>query len=136
MFDKGRIERITKIITDIEKYLSQIESYEILDVEDLSSHLKYNACSMALFSILNKLADLGSEILFAEELGAPNRYEDIMPALASAGMINKEESKRLNELISQRNVLAHFYDDLTSLSLLKLLKKLSVVREFLLKIRE
>jgi uncharacterized protein YutE (UPF0331/DUF86 family) len=136
MYNKEKVGRITKIIVDIEKYLSQIESYEINDLEDLSSHLKYNAASMALFSILNKLSDLGSEILFAEDLGAPSRYEDIMPALASAGIINKGQSDSLNELISKRNVLAHFYDDITSQNLLKLLKKLNIVREFLITVKK
>jgi len=33
---------------------------------------------MLIFAIVNRLIDLGSEIISTEELGAPNTYKEIM----------------------------------------------------------
>src|SRR3989344_89906 len=105
-------QRIGKIIADIEKYVRELKSFDIRKQSDLSDAKTYHATSMVVFAILNRLIDLGSEIISAENLGAPNTYSDIMPALAKANVINKESASELNKLIQKRNVLAHFYDDI------------------------
>ena len=64
---------------------------------------------MLIFAILNKLIDLGSEIISAEKLGAPNTYQDIMILLAKGNIINKNQADELNNLVKKRNIFAHFY---------------------------
>lgn len=45
---------------------------------------------MLIFAVLNRIIDLGNEITFAENLGAPNTYKDIMSILAKANVLNKD----------------------------------------------
>lgn len=128
---KYDIERIGKLITDIEKYLKEITNYKIDSVSDLSDSKTYHASSMIIFAILNRIIDLGSEILSAEDLGAPNTYQDIMPSLAKANMINKQQADNLNKLIKKRNIFAHFYEDIKEKELFKTIKDLPEIRPFL-----
>ena len=125
------IERIGKIISDINKYFSQLESYNINSVDELFDSMKYNASSMAVFAILNRVIDLGGEIISAENLGAPNTYQDIMPVLAKANVLNKEQSEKLNKLVKKRNILAHFYEDMNEKELFKTIKELFIIKDFL-----
>ncbi|ADT83605.1 hypothetical protein [Thermococcus barophilus] len=50
MFD---IERIGKIISDIERFLSDLDSMEIKNVDDLRDRKTFYASSMLIFVILN-----------------------------------------------------------------------------------
>src|SRR3989338_10575081 len=106
------LERIGKIISDINKYLCELKNYN-LRKEDLSDSKNYRASSMLIFAILNRLIDLGSEIISAENLGAPNTYQDIMPILAKTNIINKQQSEKVNNLIKKRNTFAHFYEEVS-----------------------
>lgn len=130
------IERIGKLITDIEKYLKELEGFEIRKKEDLEDSKTYHATSMVLFAILNRLIDLGGEIISAENLGAPSTYQDIMPILTKANVINKEQTKELNKLIRKRNILAHFYEDINEKELYKTLKDLPIIKVFIDTIRK
>lgn len=124
------VERIGKIVSDINKYLKELESYKISKVDSLYDGKTYNASSMVIFAILNRTIDLGSEIISTESLGAPNTYQDIMPILAKAGVMNKEQSEKLNKLIRKRNILAHFYEDMTEKELFKTMKEVPSVKDF------
>lgn len=100
------------------------------NVDDLYDRKNYHASSMVVFTILNKVIDLGTEILTSEELGAPNTYKDIMPTLAKAGVINKEQADSLNRLIKKRNVLSHFYEDMDENELYSTIKELHIIMDF------
>ncbi len=125
------IERIGILIADVEKYLEELEGYKIKNKGDLEDSKTYHASAMLSFAILNRVIDLGSEILSSENIGAPNSYQDIMPMLAKANVINKEQATTLNKLISKRNVLAHFYEGIKAKELFDLIKEISLVRSFL-----
>lgn len=124
------LQRIGRIIADIQKYLKELESYKIKSILDLKDSKTYNAASMVLFAILNRVIDLGSEIISSEDLGAPNTYRDIMPILAKANVINETQAKNLNKLVRIRNVLAHFYDDIKEKELFETIKEIHQVEEF------
>ncbi len=129
------IQRIGKTIADIEKHLRELENYN-LTLDDLYESKNYHASSMLIFAILNKLIDLGSEIISAEKLGAPNTYQDIMVLLAKGNIINKNKADELNNLIRKRNLFAHFYDDINEKELYKTIKELKVIGEFLITIKK
>tara|TARA_Y100000034_G_scaffold82975_1_gene99373 strand:- start:265 stop:678 length:414 start_codon:yes stop_codon:yes gene_type:complete len=124
------IERIGKLIADIQKYFKEIKGYN-LSIEDLNDSKNYNASSMLIFAILNRLIDLGNEIISAEDLGAPNTYQDIMKILAKENVINKTQADKINQLIGKRNIFAHFYEDITEKELFKTIKDLNIIEEFL-----
>lgn len=129
------LERIGRIIADIEKYLKELYSYN-LSLDDLHDSKNYNASSMLIFAILNRLIDLGNEIISAEKLGAPNTYQDIMPLLSKGGIINKQQAEELNKLVRKRNVFAHFYEDISEKELHKTIKELDILNSFLQTIRK
>lgn len=127
MFD---LQRIGKTIAETEKYLKELDSYK-LSKEDLKESKNYHASSMLVFAILNRLIDLGSEIITAEELGAPNTYQDIMNILCKGNIVNKEQAEKINKLISKRNIFAHFYGEITEKELFDTIKDIKEVNSFL-----
>ena len=129
------VQRIGKIISDINKYLGELKSYN-LKKEDLSDSKSYRASSMLIFAVLNRLIDLGGEIISAENLGAPNTYQDIMPILAKANVINKQQSEKINTLIKKRNVFAHFYEEISESELYKTIREVYEVEDFLKTIKK
>lgn len=129
------LERIGKIISDINKYLKELEGYH-LSREDMRDSKNYNASSMLIFAILNRIIDLGSEIISAEDLGAPNMYQDIMIILSKAGVINKFQAEEMNKLIRKRNLFAHFYEDINEKDLFDIIKEIKKVEDFLKTIKK
>lgn len=129
------LQRVGKIIADIEKYMKELENYN-LTINDLYESKNYYASSMLIFAILNRLIDLGGEIISAEKLGAPNTYQDIMALLAKGNVINKKQAKEINNLIRKRNILAHFYEDISEKDLYKTIKDLKSIEGFLATIKK
>ena len=125
------VNRIGRIISDIKKYQNELNSYGIKKVSDLKEGIKYHASAMLIFAILNRVLDLGNEILANESVGAPNTYLDIMPLLSKAGYINKEEADELNKIIEKRNVMAHFYYEINEKDLFKVINKLYLIDGFI-----
>lgn len=130
------LQKMGNLIAEIKKYLNELRSYNIKEISDLEDGKTYNASSMVVFAILTKVIDLGGEIINAEELGAPNRYSDIMTILAKANVINKKRADELNKLVAQRNVLAHFYGDIKEKDLLSLIKEMRIVEDFVETVRK
>jgi len=130
------VERVGKIITDIQKYIKELDSYQIKEAEDLNDSKNYYATSMIAFAVLNRVIDLGSEIISAENLGAPNTYKDIMPALAKANVINKEQAAQLGSMIGKRNVLAHLYEDINEKDLFKIVKEINLIEKFIATVKK
>ena len=129
------IERIGKIISDIEKYLRDLEELKIKKIEDLEDKRNFYALSMALFSALNRTIDLGSEIVMANNLGIPSTYRDIFKLLSKNGFIDKVLEKELSRLVFYRNLLSHEYYDLTEKDIFDLLGRIVVIKQFVEKIK-
>jgi len=130
------MERIGKIISDIEKYFRDLEELKIEKIEDLEDKRNFYALSMALFSILNRTIDLGSEIVIANNLGMPSTYRDIFGLLGKNGFIDKALEKELSHLIFYRNVLSHEYYDLTEEDVFDVFKRLNLIKQFVEKVKE
>ncbi len=130
------IERITKIIKDIEKYQRELKEVNVNSIKDLEDGTKLHASSMLCFSILNRVIDLGQEILVKEDYGMPSRYSEIFDNLVKAGLLNKKETEELNELIGLRNIIAHTYFEISKKDIFKIIKKLSLINNFVEKIKK
>ena len=130
------MERIGKIISDIEKYLRDLEELKIKKIEDLEDKRNFYALSMALFSALNRTIDLRSEIVMANNLGIPSTYRDIFKLLSKNGFIDKTLEKELSRLVFYRNLLSHGYYDLTDKDIFDLLGRRDVIKQFVEKIKE
>jgi len=132
------IERIGKIISDIERYFRdlELEGLNIKKVEDLEDRKDFYAISMVLFSILNRAIDLGDEIVMANNLGMPSTYKEIFRLLTRNEYIGKDMGEKLSNLVFYRNLLSHEYYDLTEEDVLEVFKKISIVKKFVERIKE
>ena len=130
------IERIGKIISDIERYFRDLEGLSIKNVEDLEDRKDFYAISMVLFSILNRAIDLGDEIVMANNLGMPSTYKEIFRLLTRNKFIGKDMGEELSNLVFYRNLLSHEYYDLTEEDVLEVFKKISIVKKFVERIKD
>jgi uncharacterized protein YutE (UPF0331/DUF86 family) len=130
------VERIGKIISDIERYFRDLEGLNIKNVEDLEDRKDFYAISMVLFSILNRAIDLGDEIVMANNLGMPSTYKEIFRLLTRNKYIGKDMGEELSNLVFYRNLLSHEYYDLTEEDVLEVFKKISIVKKFVERIKE
>jgi uncharacterized protein YutE (UPF0331/DUF86 family) len=78
MFD---LERLTKIISAIYRHPDDLEWIELTDTRDLDYLKNFYAVSMILFTLINRVIDLGDEIVTSRNLGVPGTYREIFNLL-------------------------------------------------------
>jgi len=130
------IKRIGRIVADIQKYLAEIRGYNIKNSSDLDESMKYRATSMLLFALLDRVIDLGTEIVIAEEKGMPQTNQDILPMLAEANVISKEQAEKLTSLVKERNKIAHLYEEITPKRIFDIVGELPEIEQFLKTIKK
>ncbi|MDI6807138.1 MAG: DUF86 domain-containing protein [Candidatus Aenigmarchaeota archaeon] len=123
-------ERVVKILSDVEKYFKDLEDREIKTVDDLRDVEKYYATSMILFSLLNRIIDLGQEIVLSKKLGMPSTYKEIFEILFERNFITKEMLNELKKLVDVRNILSHEYYRVDISFIFKAAKRVKVIKEF------
>jgi len=129
------LEKITKMIKDVEKYFADLESFGLNEktVEDTET---FYASSMVMFGILNRMVDLGEEIIIKNDFGMPQNYQEYFEVLNKNGIIGKELAEELKGLVKDRNVLAHQYFDVKDKEILKMLKRVYSVKKFIERIKK
>lgn len=131
MFDDK--QRIIFLISTIKENLDFIEEEKIIDVEQLKKSKKdYLSISMALFTIQNKLIELGEELI--DNLNKniyPKTYGEVVDSLFEEKIINKEQYKLFRDFISYRNEIAHEYEGITQNEIFWCIKHLDFVKDFL-----
>ena len=130
------IERIAKIISDIEKYLRDLEELDIRGAKGLMDKKNFYATSMVLLSILNRTIDLGEEIVMANNLGMPSTYREIFRLLVKNKLIDTNLGEGLSNLVFYRNLLSHEYYELTERDVFAVSKKINVVKKFVERTKE
>ena len=130
------LERIGKIISDIEKYLRDLEELDIKEAKDLADKRNFYAISMVLLSILNRTIDLGEEIVMANNLGMPSTYKEIFRLLVKNKLIDTNLGEGLSNLVFYRNLLSHEYYELTERDVFDVSQKIGIVKGFAEKIKE
>jgi uncharacterized protein YutE (UPF0331/DUF86 family) len=133
MFD---LERLTKIISDIYRYLDDLERIEIKDPRDLDDIRNFYAVSMILFTLINRVIDLGDEIVTSRNLGVPGSYREIFNLLERGKVIDRELASDLSNLVYQRNILAHEYHNLTEEDVFRTYRRVPVIRKFVERVKE
>jgi len=123
-------ERIGTILSDIQRYLKDFEELGIHDVQDLEDKRNFYASSMVLFSLLNRVFDLGSEMAIAHNLGIPSTYREIFVLLQKDGIIGKDLAHEMVGLVTYRNLLSHEYQGISEEILFTLTKKIPDIRQF------
>jgi uncharacterized protein YutE (UPF0331/DUF86 family) len=129
------IEKLGKIVSDIERYFKELESFNLNEKTIDDSKIFY-ASSMAMFGILSRMIDLAEEIILKREIGIPQTYRDYFFSLSKEGIIGQDMAKELAELCDIRNKIAHQYFDIGSKDLLKIKKKVYIVRDFVNRVKK
>jgi len=124
------IERTARIISDIEKYLRDLEELDIKEARDLADKRNFYAISMVLFSILNRTIDLGEELVMANNLGMPSTYREIFKLLVKNKLIDANLGEGLSNLVFYRNLLSHEYYELTEKDVLDVSSRINIVNKF------
>jgi uncharacterized protein YutE (UPF0331/DUF86 family) len=133
MFD---LERISKIKSDVERYLKDLDEFGIESQSDLADKKNFYSLSMVLFAIINRIIDLGEEIVYGKGLGTPGSYKEIFSILARNKVIEKKMARELSNLVFHRNLLSHEYFNIMEEDVFEVFEKMGVVQEFLERIGE
>ena len=123
-------ERIGTIFSDIQRYLMDLEDLGIHSAQDLHDKRNFYASSMILFSLLNRVFDLGSEMAIAHNLGIPGTYREIFVLLRKNGIIENDLAHEMIGLVTYRNLLSHEYHGISEETLFNLTKKIVSIRQF------
>lgn len=130
------VERMGMLLSDIKKYSDDLEDLNIRTVEDLHDKRNFYAVSMILFSLLNRVFDLGSEVVMAQNLGIPATEREIFTRLQKKGLITSELSKEMTGMVTYRNLLSHEYHGITEEKLYTLIKNVGHIRTFVHQMQE
>lgn len=95
-------ERINRIVEDIRMYLKKLDEIGIKSVSQLDD-LNFYACSMLIFSVLNRMIDLGDEIVKSNKWGYPIEIREIFSLLLQKKVIDEKMEEKLRDLIIIRN---------------------------------
>lgn len=123
-------ERIVKIVSDIEKYMNDLEEMGIKTADDLAGMEKYYATSMIMFSLLNRVIDLAQEVVVGRKLGMPSSYREIFRILRERDFISKEMLGEMEKFVNLRNALSHEYYRISPAEIFRAVKNISFARKF------
>ena len=123
-------ELVGTIFSDIQRYLKDFDDLGIHRAHDLHDKRNFYASSMVLFSLLNRVFDLGSEMAIAHNLGIPGTYREIFVLLRKNGIIENDLAHEMIGLVTYRNLLSHEYHGITEETLFNLTKKIASIRQF------
>ena len=107
-----------------------LEDLGIHSAQDLTDKRNFYASSMILFSLLNRVFDLGSEMAIAHNLGIPGTYREIFVMLRKNGIIENDLAHEMIGLVTFRNLLSHEYHGISEETLFNLTKKIVSIRQF------
>jgi uncharacterized protein YutE (UPF0331/DUF86 family) len=124
------VERIGTIFFDIQRYIQDLEELKISHIADLQDKRNFYAASMILFSLLNRVFDLGSEISIAHNLGIPSTYREIFVLLRKNGFIDNDLATSMIGLVTYRNLLSHEYHGITEEKLFTLVHQIRTIQDF------
>jgi uncharacterized protein YutE (UPF0331/DUF86 family) len=124
------IERIAAITSDIGQYIKDFQELDIRAVKDLADKRNFYAVSMIMFTLLNRVFDLGSEVTIAHNMGIPSTYREIFTLLRKNGLIDESLASDMIGMVTFRNLLSHEYHGIDEEKLFILTTKLTTLMEF------
>ena len=125
------LERITKILADLDKFFCDLKELKIEKVSDLEDRKNYHSLSMVLFAIINRIIDLGNEIVVAEKYGMPSTYAETFKILSKRKVIDENMKKEIIFLVRSRNRLSHEYFDFDEKEVFEIYQRISNVKNFI-----
>lgn len=129
-------ERISAILSDIDRYHCDLRELHISAVEDLNDKRTFYAASMILFALLNRTIDLGNEILITRGFRIPSTYREIFVILGQEQVIDTDLAGKIGSLVFYRNLLSHEYHGINPEKLFILTGRVSDILAFTRKIQQ
>ena len=123
MYDKERLMIIAK---DIEMYLKKLDNIRIKSLKDLENDLNFYASSMLIFSAINRVIDLGYEVIKGGNLGYPVEIKEIFALLSNNKIIDKRMETKLKDLVISRNKFAHRYGVIKAEDVFRAIKEVKI----------
>ncbi len=97
----------------------------------------YASAERFLHLAIEAVLDIGAHLIAALGLPRPERYSDVLPALAEAGVIRPQTAAELSNIAGFRNILVHDYAKIDHQRVYEFLKsKLDGLRRFAADISE
>lgn len=126
-------ESIEPRLDGIQKDVALLKTFAALPFEEFCSAVVLDRTQLHLRFALEGVFHIGSHILSRIPGGRFTEYKEIAKKLGDAGIVSKEfAEKRLVPMAGYRNRLTHFYAEITSRELYKILQEhLGDVEEFL-----
>ena len=119
-------------INVINKYLAIIR-----DKGDIKDEFEYLGVSMALFTIFNKMIELGEDIIDSfNDNFVVNKYVDVPEFLYNKKVLSDDQFKVFKSFIIYRNEIAHEYEEIRSSELDWCLNHLNFVEDFVKIVKE
>ena len=124
------------MIKDIERYLSDLLEMDIQSKNDLKKKEAYYAVSMVIFAVMNRVIDIGNEIISgSENIPVPATYAETFELLSKNKIISTALASDMTKLMKYRNIIAHEYYRLSVDELFRLKKDVHKAEKFILEIK-
>ncbi len=123
--------RLIKIYSDLDRFISDLKVINITSCKDLEDNIKYHAVSMLLFSILNRVIDLGEELILNKGFALPESYKSVFEILNKEKIISNDEYQKIREMINIRNLIAHQYYAFDDKDIFNAYQNLAVIIKFI-----
>lgn len=123
-------ERIGTIIADIGRYGQDLDDLGIRGIGDLGDKRTFYAASMILFALLNRIIDLGNEVILARGFRIPSTYREVFTILEKEGVIGPDIARKIGSLVFYRNLLSHEYHGIDEEKVFLLISRVGDIRLF------
>ncbi len=100
-----------KLFVDLERYMEDLEQLLPSEEEFLKNKGAQYSVSMIVMNIVTTCIDIGSEVVSIKQLGYASHYREVFSLLEKAGYISVTLSKRMQDFVGLRNLLAHEYGE-------------------------
>jgi uncharacterized protein YutE (UPF0331/DUF86 family) len=119
---KAKIERLLLLIEESLQSLTRFKSLPLPEFE--RNRDNFRITSFDLHQALEAVMDIGSHVLSRIPGVRPERYKDIARLLGEHGVVPREFADGpLLKMAGYRNRMVHFYDDITSRELHKIVQE-------------
>lgn len=121
-------KRIEEKISEINKYLEELDSLKPASLKEYMNDLKGKAaCERYFEKIIEAVVDLGFMIVKSKSLEKPEDDSDLFNILEKNGVIDSNLAKKMQEAKGMKNFISHQYgevnDELVFNSITKELEK-------------
>lgn len=128
-------ERMANAVSDIKRYMDELEKYKIKNTQDLSDSKTFFATSMVAFQLINRVFDICDDVINSKNLGVPSTYKNIFWLLEKGKVISAATKEKVWAVMKYRNILAHEYGEISDKDLLFIIQNIDTIKSFVKQLR-